>query len=108
MFNNVIILGSGALTYIIVKKCCGYTADKFYDAIIEYILYIMLDFVTTFLCLIVLGRDAVIISSNGEYEMQYSASSIIFSLVVSIIWGIIISYIKKYVKVDIEITKKDK
>jgi hypothetical protein len=108
MFNYIIILGSGALTYLTVRKCGGDLSGNILNAFIELIVYVMLDMVTTYLCLEPLGRIVLINDLNGRYDLQYGNTAIIFSTIISIIWGIIFSFIRKNVKLELEIKNNKK
>jgi hypothetical protein len=109
MFNYIVILGSGAITYLTIRKCVGYSSPNFHSAAIEFMMYVMPDMVTTFLCLSPFGRISLVTDLNGRYELLYGSSTILFSIVAAVIWGLIFSFAKKNVKIDVEIedTKKN-
>ena len=108
MFNYVIMAGSGAITYLLVKKCSGKSVKKWHDAWIEYFLYVMLDMLTVYFCMSPLGRVTRVDDMvGGVTELQYGNMSILFSLAAAVVWGIILSFLKKKVDITSEIHKKE-
>ena len=106
MFNYVIMVGSGAITYLLVKKCSGKSSEKWHDAWIEFFLYVMLDMLTVYFCMSPLGRVTRVDDMvGGTTEIQYNNMSILFSLAAAIVWGIVLSFLKKKVDITSEINK---
>ena len=105
MFNYLIILGSAAVTYFIVKSIVKTKSSSGFDSFIEFIMYAFLNMIISYLCLNPIGRISLGYLKSGLCELQYGNTAIVFSLIVSVIMGIVFAIIKKEVKLDIEIEK---
>lgn len=106
MFTYLIILGLGSITFVIEKKLTGTQDGKGIFLLIEYMMYTVIDLVTTYLLLSPVGRVTMVQSSAGMPEIVYGSSAIIVSLVLSILWGLVFAFFHKNVKCNIRIDKQ--
>ena len=105
MFNYIIIFGTAAITYLVINKLTDYTEKKWYIVIMEFLVYAMINMVTTFLCLNPFGRVSLATLTNGTRDLQYGNTAVLFSILVAIIWGLIFSCIKKNIEISIEVSE---
>ena len=84
MYVYLIILGVGAITFEIEKKLSKSKAGDGYRAIIQYIMYTIINFVSVYLCLEPIGRISLVALENGLYEINYGKSAVLFSVIVAI------------------------
>lgn len=106
MFTYLIIFGLGAITFVIEKKLAGTQNGKSVFMLIEYLMYTVINLVSTYLLLSPIGRITTIQTNTGMYEIVYGSSAIIISLVLSIVWGLVFAFLNKNVKCNIRIDKQ--
>lgn len=106
MFTYLIVLGTGAITFVIEKKLAGKRDDRAVFMVIEYLMYVGIDLVSTYLLLSPTGRITMVQSEAGTSEIVYGSSAIIVSIVLSVIWGLVFAFLNKNVKFDVRIDKK--
>ncbi len=106
MFNYLIILGCGAMTYLLSEKCSGKNAPNWYSAIITYLMYSMTDMMTTYIILSPLGRITRIDRVDGITEISYGNSAMFMAVIIALLWGLVFGFLRK--NVDIKVEKRDK
>lgn len=106
MFTYLIIFGLGAITFVIEKKLTDTQNGKNIFMLIEYLMYTVIDLVSTYLLLNPIGRITIIQANTGLYEVVYGSSAIIISLVFAIVWGIVFAFFNKNIKCNIRIDKQ--
>lgn len=106
MFSYLIIFGLGAVTFVIEKKLTGTQNGKNIFMLIEYLMYTVIDLMSTYLLLSPVGRVTMVQSSTGMLEITYGSSAIIIALVFAIAWGLVFAFLNKNVKCNIKIDKQ--
>ncbi|MDE6915082.1 MAG: hypothetical protein K2P35_15515 [Lachnospiraceae bacterium] len=107
MFNYVIMVGSGAITYLLAQKGTDIKNRMWYKEIIEYFMYVMLDMLTVYFCMAPLGRITRVDNmTSGVTQIQYGNTAILFSIAVSVVMGIVFLVIKKKADISAEIKRK--
>lgn len=106
MFTYLIIFGLGAITFVIEKKLTGTQNGKNIFMLIEFLMYTVIDLITTYLLLSPVGRITMVQSSIGLPEIIYGSSAIIVSFVLSILWGLVFAFFHKNVKCNIRTDKQ--
>lgn len=106
MFNYVIMVGNGAITYLLAQKGTDGKNEKWYKEIISYFMYVMLDMLAAYYCMVPLGRIVRIDDmAGGTTEIQYGNTAILFSIVIAAIMGFVSATIKKKLDISVEINK---
>lgn len=105
MYVYLIILGVGAITFEIEKKFSKSKAGDGYRAIIQYIMYTIINFVSVYLCLEPIGRISLVALENGLYEINYGKSAVLFSVIAAIVWGVIFAFLHSNITISTEIEK---
>ena len=106
MFTYLIIFGFGAITFVIEKKLTKTKDGNNVFMLIEYLMYTVIDLVSTYLLLSPAGRVSMVQSNTGMPEIAYGSSAIIVSFVLSIIWGLVFAFFHKNVKCSIRTGKQ--
>lgn len=106
MFTYLIIFGLGAVTFVIEKKLTDTQNGKNIFLLIEYLMYTVINLVSTYLLLSPIGRITIIQANTGMYEITYGSSAIIISLVLAIVWGLVFAFLNKNVKCSIKIDEQ--
>lgn len=105
MYVYLIILGVGAITFEIEKKFSKSKKVDGYRAIIQYIMYTIINFVSVYLCLEPMGRISLVTLENGLYEINYGNSAVLFSVIVAIVWGIVFAFLHTNITIETKIEK---
>ena len=105
MFNYLIILGCGAITYVLEEKCSRVIFPNWYSALLSFFAYAVINLVTTYLILNPFGRITCIDAADGSAKISYGSTAVIFSMIVALFWGIVFGYIKK-IYIQSKITHK--
>lgn len=106
MFNYIIIFGCAAITYLLAEKCSKKEAPNWYTAVIMFVMYAMLDMVTTYLALAPLGRITRVNTVDGLSELSYGSSAIFMAIIIAVLWGILFGFLKKNVDVSANVKRK--
>lgn len=106
MFTYLMIFGFGAITTVIEKKLTGTQGSNAVFMVIEYMMYTVIDMVSTYLALNPLGRIMIVQADTGMYEVIYGSSAIIVSIAAAVIWGIVFGFLNKNVRCDIKIEEQ--
>lgn len=106
MFNYLIIFGCGAVTYLLAEKCSQKTAPNWYNALITYVMYSVVDMLTIYLMLSPFGRIQRIDTADGITEISYGSSAIFLAVVIALLWGIAFGFMKKNVDIRAEINDR--
>lgn len=106
MFNYLMIFGCGAITYLLSEKCSKKRVLSWYNALIIYIMYSMVDMASAYLILSPLGRITRIDTAYGITEISYGRSAIVVSVLIALLWGVVFGFLKKHVDVNVEISEK--
>lgn len=106
MFNYLIIFGCGAITYLLAEKCAKKISSNWYSALITFVMYAMIDMVTTYFILSPFGRITRIDTVNGITEISYGNSAIFMAVIIALLWGIVFGFLKKNVDIRAEINGK--
>lgn len=106
MFTYLVIFGLGAVTFVMEKSLTGTKDGNNIFMLVEYLMYTVIDLISTYLLLSPVGRVTIIQSDTGMHEVVYGSSAIIVSLVLSIIWGLVFAFFRKNVKCRIKDDKK--
>ena len=107
MFNYLIIFGCAAITYLLAEKCSKKTSPNWYSALISFIMYAMVDMVTTYLILSPFGRIARVDTVDGISEISYGSSAIFLAVLIALLWGIAFGFLKKNVDIKAEIKNNE-
>ena len=102
MFTYLIIFGMGAVTFVIEKKLTGTQQENSLFMFIEYLMYTVIDLVTTYFILEPTGRVTMVQTGGGISEITYGSSAILISLVIAVLWGCVLAFFKKNVKCRIK------
>ena len=105
MYVYLIILGVGAITFEIEKKLSKSKSWDGYRAIIQYIMYTIINFVSVYLCLEPIGRISLVALENGLYEINYGKSAVLFSVIAAIVWGVIFAFLHTNITIETKIEK---
>ncbi len=108
MFTYLIIFGMGAITFVIEKKLAGIHQENGVFLFIEYLMYTVIDLVTTYFMLEPTGRITMVQSGGGMNEINYGSSAILISLVIAVIWGCVMAFLNKNVKCKITVDERKK
>jgi len=106
MFNYLVIFGCGAITYLLAEKCSKKMSPNWYSALISFIMYAMLNMVTTYLMLSPFGRITRVDTVDGLTEVSYGSSAIFLAVIIALLWGIAFGFLKKNVDISAEIKSK--
>lgn len=106
MFTYLIILGIGSITFVIEKKLTGTQNEKNVFMVIEYLMYTVINLISTYLLLSPIGRVTMVQTNIGISEIVYGSSAIIVSIVLAIIWGLVFAFFHKNVKCNVKIDKQ--
>lgn len=107
MFNYIIMLGNGAITYLLAQKGTDGKNEKWYKAVIEYFMYIMLDMLGVYFCMYPLGRIIKVDDmTRGTTELQYGNTAILVSIVIAVVVGVLSMVVKKKIDVSAEVESK--
>lgn len=105
MYVYLIILGVGAITFEVEKRLSKSKNEDGYRAIVQYIMYTIVNFVSVYICLEPIGRISLVALENGLYELNYGKSAVLFSVIVAIIWGGIFAFLHTKVTIETKIEK---
>ena len=105
MYVYLIILGVGAITFELEKRLSKSKNTDGYRAIIQYIMYTIINFATVYLCLEPIGRISLVALENGLYEINYGNSAVLFSVVTAVIWGVVFAFLHTNIEVHAKIEK---
>ncbi|NDO50925.1 hypothetical protein FMM75_16470 [Lachnospiraceae bacterium MD335] len=108
MFTYLIIFGMGAITFVIEKKLTRTQQGNSTFMFIEYLMYTVINLVTTYFMLLPTGRVTMVQTSGGISEITYGSSAILISLVIAIIWGCVMAFFNKNVKCRIKLDEQQK
>lgn len=107
MFNCIIMAGSGAITYLIARKGSDGNDERWYAAIIEYIMYVMFDMIVVYYCMMPLGRIEIVHDkAGGMAQINYGDTAILFSILTAVIMGFVFIAVKKKIDIGIEIKSR--
>lgn len=107
MFNYIIMVGNGAITYLLAQKGTDGKKEKWYKAVIEYFLYVMLDMLIAYYCMTPLGRIIRVDDmTRGTTEIQYGNTAILFSVIVAVFMGLVFITVKKKIDIRADIERK--
>ncbi|MDE6052454.1 MAG: hypothetical protein K2G55_01550 [Lachnospiraceae bacterium] len=106
MFTYLIILGTGAITFVIEKKLTRTQNEKSIFMLFEYLMYTVINLASTYLILSPIGRITIVQANTGMYEVVYGSSAIVISFVLAIVWGLTFAFINKNVKCSIKIDEQ--
>lgn len=98
MFTYLIIFGMGAITFVLEKKLSGRPQENNIFMFVEYLMYTVIDLMTTYFMLEPTGRVTVTQSGSGMNEISYGKSAILISLVIAVLWGCVLAFFHKNVK----------
>lgn len=103
MFTYIIMAGSGAITYLMARKGSAGKDRKWHTALIEYIIYVMLDMLAVYYCMSPLGR---ITRVDGAAQIQYGNIAVVFSIFIAVIMGFVFMAVKKKIDIGVEIKSR--
>lgn len=108
MFRFLCIFGPAAITYLIYIGLTGKKVTNYFVALMEVILFAMLNTGILFAALSPFGRVELIKLDNGVREIRYGGTAFLLSFVVSAVLGVVSAMITKRVEIRLDITEKKK